>query len=98
MVTSDMPAPAAADVGRFLAPDFREREPARFAGGFGAIAGAALLCALAETSFFLPDLCFLDLDALAGLVLSDLAIESLMPSTEAFADERSPPGGFPSGE
>ena len=56
MVTSDMPAPAAAVAGRFADPDFRVREPERFAGRFGAIAGAVLVCALAETSFFLPDM------------------------------------------
>jgi len=66
MVTSDMPAPAVAVVGRFADPDFRVREPERFAGRFWAIAGDALICALADASFFLPldDLCFLDFEAL----------------------------------
>jgi len=62
MVTSDMPAPVAAVVGRFADPDFRVRELERFAGRFGAIAGAALICALTDAAFFLP--CFLDFAAL----------------------------------
>ena len=98
MVTASIPASDVAGVGRFADADFRVREPARFAGRFWATTGADLPGAFAATSPFLPDLCFLDFDALAGLALMDLAIESLMPSTEAFADESNFPKGFSSAE
>src|SRR5436190_8204101 len=105
MVTAAIPGSDADTAGRLADPDFRVREPARLAGRFWATAGAALrsLCALAAAAFFLPCfpfasfLAFASLES-AGLALIDLAIESLMPSTEAFADDSSFPRGFSSAE
>jgi len=104
MVTAAIPASDADTFGRLADADFRVREPARLAGRFWATAGATLrsLCALAVAAFFLPCLLlptFLDFAALeSGLALIDLAIESLMPWTEAFADESNSPRGFSSAE